>query len=326
MFSIRRLLLRPSGRNLSTMKKNQSILISASQAALELGDPNVKFIDVRDKGYYRTEHIPGAINVREFFTYLAMSSQRGKDHLARIFKELLQARGVNGNEKLITYEGDFRGMYGASCRAWYMLNLLGHTNSSVLHGGWDAWIADNHPTETGEEVLPQMRGVFEPQWNSELWADLNEVVEIIKTGGDRSAGPETKLLDVRDLPEWKGLSSSPYGVDYTPRKGRLPGAFHLEWYDLMETKPNGVTYFKPPDEIRKLAWEKGIKPEDDVVIYCFKGARASNSLLALQTAGFYNIRNYFASWNEWSRVEELVIDDEKLSEKKEYSQVTWASL
>ena len=92
-------------------------MISASQAALELGDPNVKFIDVRDKGYYRTEHIPGAINVREFFTYLGMSSQRGKDHLARIFKELLQARGVNGNEKLITYEGDFQGMYGASCRA-----------------------------------------------------------------------------------------------------------------------------------------------------------------------------------------------------------------
>lgn len=83
----------------------------------------------------------------------------------------------------------------------------------------------------------------------------------------------------------------------------------------METEPNGVTYFKSPDEIRKLAEEKGIKPEDDVIIYCFKGARASNTLIALKTAGFQNVRNYFASWNEWSRVAELMIDDEKFPEQ-----------
>jgi thiosulfate/3-mercaptopyruvate sulfurtransferase len=36
------------------------------------------------------------------------------------------------------------------------------------------------------------------------------------------------LLDVRDVDEWIGESSSPYGRDCCPRKGRLPGA---RWLD-----------------------------------------------------------------------------------------------
>lgn len=35
-------------------------------------------------------------------------------------------------------------------------------------------------------------------------------------------------LDVRDVDEWVGTSSSPYGVDFCPRKGRIPGAVWLE--------------------------------------------------------------------------------------------------
>ena len=40
-------------------------------------------------------------------------------------------------------------------------------------------------------------------------------------------GTDTVLLDVRDIDEWIGDSSSPYGRDYAPRKGRIPGAVNL---------------------------------------------------------------------------------------------------
>ena len=53
-------------------------------------------------------------------------------------------------------------------------------------------------------------------------------------------------------------------------------------------------------------------PEDDIIIYCFKGARASNTFVALKEAGFNNIRNYFGSWNEWSRDPDLPIDEKIL--------------
>ena len=58
--------------------------------------------------------------------------------------------------------------------------------------------------------------------------------------------------------------------------------------------------------------QKGFFPDDDIIIYCFKGARASNTFVALKEAGFSRIRNYFGSWNEWSRDENLPIDDKIL--------------
>jgi len=84
------------------------------------------------------------------------------------------------------------------------------------------------------------------------------------------------LMDVRDYDEWKGESSSPYGADFAITK------------------------------------DKGITTDKKIIIYCFKGARASNSFIALRTAGFDDITNYFASWNEWSRDLSLPIDDRKI--------------
>jgi len=281
---------------------NCDTLISVNDASTKIGQPKVKFIDVRDPRHYAQGHIPGAVNITEFFTYLTMTSPRGIKHLQKTFTNLLQDHGINGDEQLITYEGMMRGMYGASCRAWYLLDLLGHPNVRVLHGGWEAWKAEEKPEASGENQVSN-KGTFEVNWNTSKWADLKDVKTLIEKGG-------AKLLDVRDIVEWSGYSSSPYGVDYAPRKGRLPTAVHLEWYDFMTADENDIVYFKSPEEIRAIVEEKGITPNDHVVVYCFKGARAANSMIALKLAGFNNVKNYFGSWNEWSRFEDLTIDEE----------------
>lgn len=122
------------------------------------------------------------------------------------------------------------------------------------------------------------------------------------------AKPEVVKLDVRDLDEWMGKSSSPYGIDYAPRKGRIPDAVLIEWYALME--PVGaVPMFKSKGEILDIAQSVGITPETPVILYCFKGARASNTLVALNEAGIKDTSIYFASWNEWSRDPSLPIEE-----------------
>jgi thiosulfate/3-mercaptopyruvate sulfurtransferase len=119
--------------------------------------------------------------------------------------------------------------------------------------------------------------------------------------------PSIVILDVRDRDEWMGESSSPYGVDFCPRKGRIPGAVWIEWYDLMVPDAEIAT-FRSPEEIMSLCQAAGITPDSTVYIYCFKGSRASNSLIALKEAGIKDVRNYFASWNEWSRDPALPIE------------------
>ena len=76
---------------------------------------------------------------------------------------------------------------------------------------------------------------------------------------------------------------------------------------------DGIPHFLPADKIRALCAQAGLYPEDDIIVYCFKGARASNTLLALKIAGFERVRNYYGSWNEWSRDPSLPADEEVLA-------------
>ena len=91
------------------------------------------------------------------------------------------------------------------------------------------------------------------------------------------------------------------------RSSSIPGAVWLEWYRMMKPSAAGPV-FKSPDEIMAECHTVGIGQDTPVFLYCFKGARASNSLVALKEAGIKDVRMYFGSWNEWSRDPSLPIE------------------
>jgi len=261
------------------------------------------FIDVRDTEAFVQSHIPNSQNINEIFSYLSTSDKKGVEAIRSEFQKVFQAHGISGKENIILYESCLKTRFGASCRGSYLFNLFGYQNVRVLHGSWELWNKKGLPVSS-ESTKVDVKGDFKTEWNPTIWANKEDVLRAIEQN-------DAVLLDVRDYDEWKGESSSPYGVDFAPRKGRLPGAVHIFWKDLMYEK-EGVTYMKDPQEILRITKEKGITPEKKVIVYCFKGARASNTFIALRTAGFNNITNYFASWNEWSRDPSLPIDDRKI--------------
>ena len=280
-------------------------LISVDEAYTEYlsKDKKTVFLDVRDTDSFIQSHIPNSLNVNEIFSYLSTSDKKGVEAIKNEFQKVFQSHGLTGNENVILYESCLKTRFGASCRGSYLLNLFGHKNVRVLHGSWELWSKKGLPT-VSESTKSQEKGDIKLEWNPSIWSDKEDVLRALET-------KDAILLDVRDFDEWKGESSSPYGVDYAPRKGRIPGAIHIFWKDFMVEK-DGVTFMKTPEEILKITAEKGITPDKNVIIYCFKGARASNTFIALRTAGFENITNYFASWNEWSRDNSLPIDDRKI--------------
>lgn len=294
----------------SSCSSAQDNIIDAARARQLLDGKEAKFIDVRAPDAYSEGHIPTAANIHTFFTYLATSDPSGVQNLTDTFTRELRRAGIDGDgkEHVVTYENSLNTLYGASCRALYILKLLGHPRVSVLAGGYEGWAKNGHPTTT--ESQETREGTFQPKWNASIWKGKDD---ILKALGDSN----TVLLDVRDLDEWKGESSSPYGVDFAPRKGRLPTATHILWKDFMESqsgdnKDEGLVKFKSPQEIRSICAAKGITPDTDIIVYCFKGARASNTYLALKEAGFKRVSNYFASWNEWSRDDRLEIDSKHI--------------
>ena len=77
---------------------------------------------------------------------------------------------------------------------------------------------------------------------------------------------------------------------------------------MMKPTSEGLR-FKSSAEILAECATVGISPETPVYLYCFKGARASNTFVALKEAGVKDVRMYFGSWNEWSRDPALPIEE-----------------
>jgi len=264
-------------------------------------------LDIRAPDAYKAEHIPGSHNIHDCFTYLATSSDEGTKELQSKFRSLFESVGITGKagEKVVTYEDGLTTCFAMSCRAAFLLRYLGHPNANVLDGGLQAWKAKGFAVTT--DVPKAVPATFEAKVDESYICDKNAVLDAIKN-------KNRVLLDCRDKDEWIGTSSSPYGIDFAPRKGRFPGAVWLEWYKLMEDRDkDGVVYAKRPEEVLKIAEGVGIKPEDNIIIYCFKGSRVSNTMFLLRHAGFNKTVNYFASWNEWSRDPSLPIDDKVLA-------------
>ena len=277
------------------MKK---ILYSPREINGSIEDGFTVLIDIRDPVDYVADHIKGAINIPEVFEYLSTSDPEGLRDLRQTFQNLFARAGVTADKKVIFYEESMDSRYGASCRGYWLLTYLGHPDVGILDGGFLAWREENLPFDNHLVTPPESNFIVNPQ--AGLLATKNEVFAAL---GNSSV----ILLDCRDQEEWFGLSSSPYGVDYAPRKGRIPGAIWLEWYLLME-RSQKIPGFKSKKEILAICAKLSITPDSDIIIYCFKGARAAHTYIALKLAGFNRLRIYFASWNEWARDFSLPID------------------
>lgn len=276
------------------------VLIEPDEFAGLLEAENVVFIDTRDPDQFEAGHIPNAANIPEIFSFLAGPGDEGIEEIVAVFTELFGKAGLSGNEHAVIYEQSMDSGLGQSCRGYFLLKVMGYPRASVLHGGLDAWIDQDLPT-TRELVAPIPR-------KFPVSSDISKI--IVDTQGMLAAleDPEIIKLDVRDFDEWLGISSSPYGIDYCPRKGRIPEARWLELYRMMKPGPAGPV-FKSRDEILAECRTVGISQDTPVILYCFKGARTSNTFVALKEAGIKNVRNYFGSWNEWSRNLALPIDE-----------------
>ena len=273
------------------------VLISPAELHTQMGSEPLVIIDTRDADTYAAGHIPGAVNLREIFTFLATSTAEGLQELKATFAQHFGAVGLSGQETAVFYEDALNSGYGQSCRGYYLLTWLGYPKVKVVNGGYSAWKAAGLPVST-EAVTPVPATFPEAPV-----ADVMLTKEQVKA----ALGTKTVLLDVRDVDEWTGESSSPYGKDFAPRKGRLPGAKWIEWYRFMKPGASGPQ-IKSPLEVQAECATAGIATTDTVYLYCFKGARASNTFLALKQAGFADVRMYFGSWNEWSRDPALPID------------------
>jgi thiosulfate/3-mercaptopyruvate sulfurtransferase len=255
-------------------------------------------LDVRPEEDFVRGCIPGSVNV-DVFSFLAESSPQGEAKFAKHFAGVFGRAGWDGSRRAVFIEESMESGFGRSCRGYVFARALGCSNVSVLHGGFAAWRAAGKPVSTAAQS-PIASELAVSALDGDVLVDWEDVRDAVSDG-------ETAIIDARDAVEWIGESSSPYGKDFCPRKGRIPGARWLEWRRVLKPTPKGVR-FKSRTELLADCATIGLTPDDPVILYCFKGARAAAVFVALEEAGFTDVRLYLASWNEWSRNPELPIE------------------
>jgi thiosulfate/3-mercaptopyruvate sulfurtransferase len=107
------------------------------------------------------------------------------------------------------------------------------------------------------------------------------------------------ILDVRRHDEYTGA----FLQECCARFGRIPGAVWLEWDRLLDE-----TTYKSLDAMKAELESVGATPDKEIVPYCHRGARSSNTYIALKLLGYPNVRNYVGSWHEWSHRTELPME------------------
>jgi len=278
---------------------DKSLISPAELESLAQSEPCV-IIDTRAPEAFAAGHIPGAVNLHDIFTYLATSSPEGIVELRDKFAEEFGSVGLSGAETAVIYEQSMNTGFGQSCRGYFLLQYLGYPKIKVLHGGFAAWTEAGLAVST-EAAAPEPKTFPMTDAGKDLMMDAAAMLDAVKDAA-------VVKLDVRDIDEWIAESSSPYGKDFCPRKGRIPGAKWLEWYRMMKPTPAGPM-LKSKEEVLAECATVGITPDTPVALYCFKGARASNTYLALKEAGVKDVKIYFGSWNEWSRDPSLPIEE-----------------
>ena len=269
------------------------ILYNPLEANQLRNDNAVVFVDVRDANNYQQEHIPGAVNIPELFYTLSMTTPEGLLEMQKILIPLIRKAGISRDKTIIVYEDNLGTRYGSSCRGYFLLSFFGHPNVGILDGGLDQWVLESFPVDS--KPVKSALSEFKINLKRDSLATIDDMIMALDH-------PDIKLLDNRNKEEWLGMSCTPedYPDDFLPRTGRIPGARWIDWQKFMQSTEN-IQHFKSPEQVRALCAQAGLYPDDDIIIYCFKGARAANTYIALKLAGFKHVRNYYGSWNEWSR-------------------------
>jgi len=239
----------------------------------------VTVLDARSGGDYRAGHIPGAVRI-DWTDFRDGWGRTGRlpenlDDLAR----RLATYGVDSDRPVVVYGNANRG-WGEEGRIVWMLAYLGHPDVRLLDGGWSAWLASQQAVSTAPSRPLGAQFVARPV--AALRATADDV--------ERARHGAATVLDVRTREEWNG--STPY---FEARGGHVPGAVHLDWRELLD-----ATGRLDPEAARVRLRAAGLEPTRPVITYCTAGVRAAEAWAILRALGYVNVRNYDASWFEWS--------------------------
>jgi thiosulfate/3-mercaptopyruvate sulfurtransferase len=195
-----------------------------------------------------------------------------------------------------------------ACYAFWVFQLFGHTNATVMDGGRIKWEKEKRPISRDVPSYAKTSYKSDERQDAKHRAFRDEVLAHI-SGPVKGEQARRQLVDVRSPDEFSGARTHmpDYPNEGALRGGHIPGAKSIPWARAIN--PDDAT-FKTADELRKIyVDEKQLSPSQATIAYCRIGERSSHTWFALTyLLGFPNVRNYDGSWTEWGNSVGLPIE------------------
>ncbi len=228
----------------------------------------------------RDEYLASRVPAARFLDIDALSDRASPaPHMlpsAAAFGKAMEGLGVGASDRIIVYDNS---PIRTAARGWFMLRHFGARQVAILDGGFQKWLAEGRPTESGEP---------EPRQASFDAQERDEVV----TKQQLLAGTGLPWVDARGRPRFEGSEPDPRaGV----APGHAPGARNLPFGSLY--REDGT--FKPVEELKRLFAEATIDPSRPFVASCGSGVTANSLIFAAHLIGNDDTRLYDGSWSEW---------------------------
>jgi thiosulfate/3-mercaptopyruvate sulfurtransferase len=275
----------------ATAQELSSKLVTTEWLWFEVTQPkeNLRIIDLRDSiKHYWQGHIPGAVYFSPEAMRLADQGVPVKLTPPEILAAMLGKMGINERTMIIVYteQGDYKAPY-----LIWALDYLGHEFSAVLDGGFEKWQREARPVTQDYPKIEPTRYRLPHKLNQEVRAGLEEVKQIVDTGG-------AVLLDVRPNKLYAG-EAGPW-----KRKGHIKGAINHFWGEDLTV--DGT--WKSKEDLGKGYEMLGATPDKLIIVSCGQGQMSAHSYFTLKhILGYPRVKNYDGSFNEWSNIDELPI-------------------
>ncbi len=234
---------------------------------------------------FREGHIPGAI-YWHLDQHLCgeMTGLNGRHPMPdrQAWQRFLQEQGIEPDSRVVVYDAS-GGCYAA--RAWWMLRWAGVTQSLLLDGGWQSWLAINGSVDVECSPLPSLRG------KTITWP-LKSALELMTVSELSGCLPSIQLVDARAPARFAGEVEP-----LDPVAGHIPGAVNRFYQDNLQ-EPTGR--FKAPEDLRD-AWDQLVQRTGNLplVMQCGSGVTACHHVVAMLHAGLPAPALYAGSWSEW---------------------------
>lgn len=271
------------------------MLATTDWLAEHLDDPRLRVIEVEAMGPspYPNGHIPGALNWP--WKESLWDAARREFVSPADFAKLMRGSGITPETTLLFYSEEIQ---FATYALWTCI-LRGHRQVKLLDGGRTRWLLEGRPlTAKTPEVTMTDYPLRSPDESGRLGR------EGVLAG---LSNPDRVLLDARSPEEYRGERVMPppdfdHGAE---RKGRIPGALHLYYRELL----NDDDTFKSADSLRATFEARGATPDKEIAVYCRLSHRATLVwFTARYLLGYPRVRSYDGSWTEWGSMVGMPIE------------------